>query len=98
MREKTSNTRLLRDAIGALFQNKGLQEGIDKVEVRNSWPILMGSMIATHTKSIELKEGKLTIELDSAPLRHELGFSKEKIKDLLNEHLGKQVVKEVVLR
>ena len=98
LNEKTSNTKSLREAIGSLFKNKGLQEGIDKVEIDKAWPQLMGSMISTHTRSLHLQDGKLTITLDSAPLRHELSYSKEKIKDLLNEHLAKQVIKEVDLR
>lgn len=80
------------------LKQHGLQEGMDRVRIKEAWPELMGSMIATHTKDIAFKEGKLTLTLDSAPLRQELSFGKQKIKDLLNDHLAKQVVKEVELR
>ena len=59
MSDKIYNSKSLRDVIGVLFKNKGLQEGMDRTEIRAVWDDLMGGMISKHTRSIDLKEGKL---------------------------------------
>ncbi|HNJ90622.1 MAG TPA: DciA family protein [Chitinophagales bacterium] len=40
----------------------------------------------------------LTIYINSAPLKQDLGFSKQQIIDRVNEELGERVVKEVAIR
>ena len=98
MSDKIYNSKSLRDVIGVLFKNKGLQEGMDRSEIRSVWNDLMGSMISKHTSSIDLKNGKLIIVLDSSTLRQELSFGRQKMMEVLNDHFGKRVVKEIELR
>lgn len=98
MSKRKSNTASLHDVLDRFLRQHGLQEGMDRVRIKNAWPELMGGMISAHTKEITLKDGKLTLTVDSAPLRQELSFARQKIKELLNEHLARQVVKEVELR
>jgi hypothetical protein len=40
-------------------------------------------------------QSKLTVEITSDALRHELSFSKTKLIALINETLGKSVVSEI---
>ena len=66
--------------------------------IRNQWEQMMGPTIAGYTKDIKLYKGKLYITIESAALRQELSYGKDKIKKLLNEELGEKAVKEVVIR
>jgi hypothetical protein len=45
-----------------------------------------------------LKGNTLYVELTSAVLREELSYGKEKIISMINDELGREVVKEVILR
>jgi hypothetical protein len=45
-----------------------------------------------------VRKGVLYLQILSAPLKHELSFAKDKIRALLNEHLGEEFIKEVVIR
>lgn len=66
--------------------------------IRNQWEQMMGPTIAGYTKDIKLYKGKLYITIESAALRQELSYGKDKIKRLLNEELGERAVEEVVIR
>ncbi|MDX1784359.1 MAG: DciA family protein, partial [Aequorivita vladivostokensis] len=45
-----------------------------------------------------LDRDTLYVQLSSSVLREELSYGKEKIVKLLNEELGKELIKKVVLR
>lgn len=91
-----------QSTIGAVLQqiihvNK-LQPGMDQIDVKEAWRQLMGNGVNTYTKNVVLKGSTLYVELGSAVLREELSHGKSKIVKMINEELGREVVKEVVLR
>lgn len=88
--------------IGAVLQqiiqvNK-LQPGMDQIDVKEAWRQLMGNGVNTYTKNVVLKGSTLYVELGSSVLRDELSHGKSKIIKMINEELGREVVKDVVLR
>jgi predicted nucleic acid-binding Zn ribbon protein len=62
------------------------------------WEDIMGKTIARYTDSISIINGTLFITTTVAPLKHELVFQKEKIMLRVNEALGKNVIKEIVVK
>ncbi|NER12148.1 DUF721 domain-containing protein [Leptobacterium flavescens] len=92
--ENISISEVLKDFIKA---NK-LQSGIDKIEVRDAWKNLMGNGVNNYTADIQLKQSTLYVNLTSAVLREELSYGKEKIIKMINEELGKEIVKDLILR
>ncbi len=81
-----------------LSKRKHLQKEIRQRRIRQLWKELMGATIAKYTESIYLSRGKLYIEISSAPLRQELNMGKDKIKRILNEALGEQLIEEVYIK
>ena len=57
----------------------------------------MGENIQKYTYNVEFKKGKLYIKLKSSVLKEELIFEKNKVIKLINQELGKEYVKELVL-
>lgn len=98
MAKRLSNDNHVGDILKEIIQSNKLQPGMDQVAVRDAWKNLMGNGVNTYTRNIALKGSTLYVELTSAVLREELSFGKNKIIQMLNEELGKEVVKEVVLR
>ncbi|MBQ4822683.1 DUF721 domain-containing protein [Aquimarina sp. MMG016] len=92
--EHQSLSEVLKDFVA---DNK-LQKGLDKVEVRDVWEQIMGPAITKYTQSIKLERSTLFIQLTSSVLREELSYGKEKIISNLNEGLGKELIKKLVLR
>ena len=88
----------LQDALSAFIKKNNLQEGIDKVDVRTAWANLMGNGVLNYTTDVELKRDTLFVSLSSSVLREELSHGKTKIITMLNEELGKELIKKLVLR
>ena len=88
----------LGEALRAFIEENRLQKGMDKVDARDAWVKLMGNGVNNYTQKIELKGGTLYISLTSSVLREELSYGKSKIIKMLNEELGKDLIKKLVLR
>jgi predicted nucleic acid-binding Zn ribbon protein len=95
---KDHNQSTIKEAIEKLLRTYKLKEGLDEVRLRNSWEKIVGPLIANHTIEIRMKEKVLFITLDSAALRQELQYGKEKLIKLLNDTAGEQVIRDIVLR
>jgi hypothetical protein len=88
----------LKDALKDFVKSNNLQKGLDKIEVKEAWVKLMGKGVNSYTTSIRLHRDTLYVQLSSSVLREELSYGKEKIITMLNEALGKEIVKTLVLR
>tara|TARA_R110002051_G_scaffold188164_1_gene257639 strand:+ start:1303 stop:1599 length:297 start_codon:yes stop_codon:yes gene_type:complete len=88
----------LSEALQEFISTNKLQKGIDKVDTREAWANLMGNGVNNYTTAIELRNDTLFVSLSSSVLREELSHGKSKIITMLNEELGKEVVKKLVLR
>lgn len=96
---KRKNENLpLGEALQEFIKENRLQKGMDKVNAREAWAKLMGNGVNNYTTSIELRNETLFISLSSSVLREELSHGKSKIVNLLNEELGKELIKKLVLR
>jgi predicted nucleic acid-binding Zn ribbon protein len=95
MRRK-DNEQTLGAAIQQLLKTYKLDKGVDEAELINSWHELMGQAIAKRTTNIYFKEGgNLHIKLESSTLKNELRLGRERLIEMLNDKLGKQLVKEI---
>lgn len=92
---RKDNAQSLGAVIKDLMKVYGLDKKMDEVEVTNAWNELMGPAIINHTKEISVKNKVLRIKLDSGVLKEEFSYSKEKVVNLINEHLGKRVIQSV---
>ncbi|TXI78156.1 MAG: DUF721 domain-containing protein [Flavobacteriales bacterium] len=80
-----------------LIDSYGMREKMDELDITTGWDEAVGPMIARHTKSVRLRKGRLSVKVDSAPLRHELTFMRETLVEILNRRAGKKVVEEIIL-
>ncbi len=95
---KKKNDLNLQDAMKEMIQEYRLAPQLNETKVRTLWHDLMGKTISTYTSNIQVRKNVLYLTILSAPLRHELAFAKDKIRTLLNEELGEEYIKEVVIR
>lgn len=95
---KRSNDQSLKDILAHLVKRDGMRGPLYEVEIREIWLKEMGDYINKYTRFIRLRGHVLEIGISSAGLRDELGYSKKKITSFLNERLGEEVIKDVILR
>jgi hypothetical protein len=75
-----------------------LEKGLDKVSIKEAWHSVMGDAISKYTTALLLERDTLFVSLSSSVLREELSYGKDKIIKLLNEEVGKELVKKLVLK
>lgn len=92
------NTKSLSSVIQQIIKKNKLEYGLHKVEVKEVWNRIMGISIAKHTNSVELKGDILYVELSSPALSQELSYGKEKIIANINEEIGSEIIKKLILK
>lgn len=98
MAKRSSNESSISDVLKQFIEVNKLESGMDKIDVEQAWKNLMGNGVNTYTKEVVLKGTILYVTLTSAVLREELSYGKDKIIKMINEEMGKEVVKSIVLR
>ena len=92
------NTKPIKALINDLLKAYGMESKMNEMELIHVWEDIMGKTIASRTREIKLQGGVLHVKLNSAALRHTLGFSKQEMLDKLNEALKGSVVNEIVIK
>jgi Dna[CI] antecedent, DciA len=95
---KKKNDVTLAEAMQQMLQEFRLQPQMHETRIKMLWEKLMGNTIATYTSNISVRKNVLYVSILSAPLKNELIFGKDKIVALINEELGEQYIREVVIR
>ena len=98
MAKRNNKNLSIVDALKEFVETNKLERGLDKVNVAEAWANLMGNGVNNYTTAVQLERETLYIQLSSSVLREELSYGKEKIIKMLNESLGKEVIKKLVLR
>jgi predicted nucleic acid-binding Zn ribbon protein len=94
---KKSNQQTLKQALDHLVDAFGMREKMDELDITTQWDKVVGPMVARHTVAVRLNKGRLIVKVDSAPLRQELTYMREALREVLNHRAGRPVVKEIVL-
>ncbi|MFO8087833.1 MAG: DUF721 domain-containing protein [Bacteroidales bacterium] len=96
--KKKDNQQSLGDVVRQVIDYYRLGARLDEINIGRIWDKNMGAMIARHTNNVYLHDKVLIIELDSAALRSELSYGKEKIKQMINKEMGREAVEEVLVK
>jgi predicted nucleic acid-binding Zn ribbon protein len=91
-----SNDRPLKDVILEFLRKYRLEQHLEETRLAGDWEKVAGKLIASHTGNVRVRDGVLFVRVDSAALRQELQYRKEKLIGLLNKQAGKNLVKDIV--
>lgn len=98
MAKRLSNESSIGDILKEIIDANKLDKGLNQISVADAWKNLMGNGVNNYTRNVLLKGSVLYVELTSAVLREELSYGKDKIIKMINEELGREVVKDVILK
>jgi hypothetical protein len=85
---------LLQEGLAGL----GLGARLAEIEIWRLWPEVVGPAIASRSQPLRIINGILTVAVSSGPWMQELSFLKVMMKEKLNDRLGSEIVREIVLK
>jgi len=89
-------------SVGQAIQNflKGsrIKGGIQALQIEQVWETIMGKTVAKYTDKLQIINKTLYVTTSVAPLKQELAYQKDKIKQRVNEALGSNDIQEVVIQ
>lgn len=93
-----SNTHKLSDLIRYYKKKNKLETGINSTRIVNSWPKVVGEIIAKKTTRIEVINRKLYVQINSSVVRNELLLLKGDLIRRLNEEAGHNEISDIYFR
>ena len=99
MDKRTSGPERLGEILPRVLKEAGLLPEGRQREIETTWRDVAGPNVAAHTRVISFRAGRLTIGVESAPLRQELElFRKEELTKGIRSALGGVFVEELRFR
>ncbi|MGF1635895.1 MAG: DUF721 domain-containing protein [Cyclobacteriaceae bacterium] len=95
--KRSADTSTLGEAIQEMLSQFRLKTRFDEKRLSTDWERLMGKHIADRTEKVFVKDKKLFVKIDSAPLRQDLNMKREQILDIIKNEFGDELVKSVFI-
>ena len=89
------NPTTMGDVLLAFLREEGLETPLLEYRITQAWPEVMGNVISRYTKQVYVRDGKLQVQITSAPLRQNLMMEHKRIAQKLNDHVGSIVISDV---
>ena len=90
MRKK--NTQMLNEIIGDVLK-KFLE-----MKIVNSWEDVVGTYIYKSTQDIYVSDQKLFVKINSSIIKKEVMLISKELLNRLNQKVGAEIIKEIVLK
>lgn len=81
-----------------LLRNKRNEAGYFKARTKLVWEKFFGKHVADNTRDMMVRNRKLYVYVNNAPLRNQLTMVREGIRKRLNEEFGEEYLIEVVIK
>ncbi|ULB35506.1 MULTISPECIES: DUF721 domain-containing protein [Proteiniphilum] len=93
------NAQPIANILSEFFdENPGLKTSVAEHRAVSAWRELLGEGVSHYTKNVYFRRNVLHVQLTSSVLRAELILNKQTLMDKLNEHVGMEIVKDIVFR
>lgn len=87
----------MAEAMKQFLKQSRLKGYVQALQIEDVWEKLMGKTISKYTEKIQIHGSTLYITTSVAPLKQELLYQKDTIRQRVNEALGENIIKEVVI-
>lgn len=88
----------LKEVLRMMVSEMKWDHKLSETRIKEFWTKKMGTTINQYTKELKLRGGKLFITLESSPVKQELSYEREKLRKTLNQLLGDEVIKDIIIR
>ena len=95
---RKSNQQSIGAVIRKLLKNQKLEGRLRELDVLKLSEELLGKNIMKYINDLSVKNGILIIKVKSAVVRNELSYQKSEIIKKINEQVGNEILKEIILK
>lgn len=88
----------LSEIINEVLAVQHLDVKLNETRLIKAWPEILGDSIARYTDKLYISHGVLYVHLSSAVLRNELFICRDMLVKRLNEHIGTEVITNIIFR
>jgi len=82
--------------IHQFLREEGLETPYNEYRLIEAWPEVMGQGIADFTSDLQIRNRVLYVRLKSSVLRQELMLNRRQLAYRMNEHIGAQVIENII--
>jgi predicted nucleic acid-binding Zn ribbon protein len=93
---RNGETMDVKQGLEAMLEAYNIRGKFYETMLVTSWEKIMGGSIAKRTEKLFIRDKKLFIKINSAPLKQELSMMKTKLVSVLNASIGENVIEDVV--
>ena len=93
---RRQKAEILGTVLNQMLREEGLETPYNEWRLVEAWPEVVGEGIARFTRSAEVRNRTLYVRLNSSVVRHELMAGRKSLAHRLNEHVGAQVIDNIV--
>ncbi len=95
---KRNNTESIGNLIRQFMRQEGLESPLNEYRLIQGWKEVLGPGIASYTNNLFIRNQTLYVHLTSSVLRQELMMKREQIIKNLNQHVGAQVIVNIIFQ
>ena len=95
---KRNNTESIGNLIRQFMRQEGLESPLNEYRLIQGWKEVLGPGIASYTNNLFIRNQTLYVHLTSSILRQELMMKREQIIKNLNQHVGAQVIVNIIFQ
>lgn len=96
MRRK--NAQSIGDVLRQFLRQEGLETPLNEMRMVAAWAEVMGRGVASYTGDVFVKNSVLYVQIKSPALRSNLMMNRDALVRRLNEHVGAQVIQNIIFR
>ena len=74
---------------------QGLETPLLQKRLVESWPVVAGAAIARYTTEVSIRNQTLIVRLSVPALRADLSMRRQEFVNLLNSHVGAQIIADI---
>ncbi len=93
---KRSKTESLADVLNDYLRQNGLETPLNQHRLVESWPEVVGKVIARYTGDLFIKNQTLYVKVSSPSLKSDLMMGRSSLVRQLNQHVGAYVISDIV--
>ena len=86
------DVKSIKELVMQNLRANGLETPLLQKRLVDSWQEVMGEMVSRYTLNVYVENQTLVVRLSSPALRQEMSMRREYYVELLNHHVGAQVI------